>query len=154
MGFNYLITQRRTINAFNNYFIIGVLITYICSLLSLTSLMSWWTVSFFVFVSIAGMITINGVIAIICCKCLPKKWFLSDKKIFNPSKKECKFYEKIGIRKWKDKNIDLGKLNGFKKDKIKSDPEYIERFILECNMGFIEHFISIFVSIFAMFFYQ
>ena len=132
-------------------FIIGVIVTYICSLLVLTSSMSWWLVSIFAFVSIVGMIAINGLVAIICCKCLPKKWFMGDKRIFNPSKKECKFYEKIGIRKWKDKNIDLGQLNGFKKDKVENNPEYIERFILECNLGFIEHFVSLFVSVLAMF---
>ena len=55
------------------------------------------------------------------------------------------------IKSWKDKCIDLGKLNGFKKDKIENDSEHIERFILENNMGFIDHLVSALVSILVIF---
>lgn len=113
--------------------------------------MKWWLIVLIAIGSILGMVAINGLVAIIFCKVLPKKWFKSDSRFFNPSKRECGFYEKLGIKKWKDMNIDLGKLNGFKKDKLENSPEYIERFILETNMGFIEHFTSLFVSVFAMF---
>ena len=132
-------------------FIIGVIVTYTCSLLVLTASMSWWLVSIIVLVSIIGIIAINGLIATICCKWLPKKWFIGDNKLYNPSKKECRLYEKLGIKKWKDINLDLGKLNGFKKDKVENSPEYIERFILENNMGFVEHLISATVSLLAIF---
>lgn len=121
------------------------------SLIFLIDSMSWWLIVIIAISSILGMIAINGIIAIIFCKWLPKKWFAGEKKLFNPSKKECKFYEKLGIKKWKDLNIDLGKLNGFKKDKVENSPEHIERFILENNMGFVEHLVSAIVSIFALF---
>ena len=132
-------------------FIIGCIVTITTSLIFLIDTMKWWVIVIIAICSIVGMIAINGLVALICCKILPKKWFNSDSKLYNPSKKECKFYEKIGIKKWKDKNIDLGQLNGFKKDRIENDSEYIERFILENNMGFVEHFISVIVSVLAMF---
>ncbi len=132
-------------------FLIGCVITLTTSLIFLIDSISLWLIIIIAISSILGMIAINGLVALIFCKWLPKKWFIGEKKIFNPSKKECKFYEKLGIKKWKDLNIDLGKLNGFKKDKVSNDPRYIERFILENNLGFVEHFVSLFVSIFAMF---
>ena len=132
-------------------FIVGVIITLTCSLIILTPKLSWLFIVLVVNSSIIGMIAINAVVAIVCCKLLPQKWFNQEKKIFNPSKKECKFYEKIGIKKWKDYCIDLGQLNGFKKDKIENKAEFIERFILENNMGFIDHLVSAFVSLVAIF---
>jgi hypothetical protein len=57
--------------------------------------------------------------ALICNK-IPEKW-LKDKKFFNVSKREQKFYEKLGIRAWKDKVLELGGLGGFSKSKI-DDP--------------------------------
>ena len=132
-------------------FLIGCIITITTSLVCLINSTSWWLIVIIAVSSIVGMIAINGLVATICCKWLPKKWFIGDKKIYNSSKKECKFYERIGIKKWKDLNLDLGKLNGFKKDKIENNPEHIKRFILENNMGFVEHFISAILSLFAIF---
>lgn len=132
-------------------FIVGCIVTISTSLIYLIDTMQWWVILIVAISSIFGMILINGVIAFICCKLLPKKWFLSNSKFYNPSKRECRFYERLGIKKWKDKNIDLGQFNGFKKDKIGNDSQYIQRFILENNMGFVEHFISLLFSVLAMF---
>lgn len=132
-------------------FIIGCIVTVTTSLICLIHAFKWWTIVIIAICSILGMITINGFVAAIFCKFLPKKWFDPNSRIFNPSKKECDFYEKIGIKKWKDLCIDLGNLNGFKKDKIENSPEYIKRFILESNMGFVDHFVSLFVSVGVMF---
>ena len=132
-------------------FLLGVVVTLTCSLLTLTPEISWWLTILISFASIIGMFGVNGVVAITFCKLLPKKWFQKDSKIFNPSKKECKFYEKLGVKKWKDLILDLGNLNGFKKNKIENNPEYIKRFILENNMGFAEHFVSAIISLFAIF---
>ena len=132
-------------------FLIGCVVTLTTSLLVLSGSMNWWLVLIIALCSIVGMIAINGIVALVCCKLLPKKWFVSNSKFYNPSKKECRFYEKLGIKKWKDKNIDLGQLNGFKKDKIENNSEYIQRFILENNMGFVEHFVSAILSFLALF---
>ena len=132
-------------------FLLGVAVTMSCSLSVLTPEISWYLVLIIDIVSILGMIAINGLVALTCCKLLPNKIYKGEKKIFNPSKKETSFYEKIGIKKWKDLTIDLGKLNGFKKDKIENSPEYIERFIVENNKGFLDHFISLIISSISIF---
>lgn len=74
---------------------------------------------------------------------LPRKWF--KKQIFPVTTKEQKFYEKIKIKKWKDKVWELGWLGGFSKSKIKnpSDKDYIGRFIEESNKGMLDHFLRI-----------
>ena len=129
-------------------FFVGVIVTFACSLIFISS-MDWWLICVVAVVAIIGMIAINGFIAIVFCKWLPKKWFAKDSKFFNATKKECAFYDKLKIKKWKDKTLDLGKLNGFKKNKVENNSEYIERFILENNMGFVTHFASAILGSFA-----
>jgi len=99
------------------------------------------------------MILINGLVAAICCKLMPDKWFTYKNKFFKAGKKETRFYEKLGIKKWKDKTIELGILNNLIKNKIETmdSPEYIEKFIVENNKGFFEHSVSIVASILAIF---
>ena len=88
-------------------------------------------------------IAIDGGFAAIVHFC-PTKWFDIDKKIFSVSSKERKFYEKIKIRKWKDKVVELGGLGGFRKNELKtsSDINYIKQFIVESNKGVIVHIAS------------
>ena len=87
-----------------------------------------------------AVIAIDGVFAFIIRR-LPEKWFSYDKKIWNVSKAECNFYEKLGIKLWKDKILELGVFTSFSKKTIaKPDSkEYMERFILESNYGAIIH---------------
>ena len=94
--------------------------------------------------SVAYQFAVDAIAAFVICR-LPNKWFSKDKKIFNVSKKEQKLYEFFGIRKWKDKVWELGKLNGFSKSSIDkpNDPIYIERFFIETNKGVAEHIASI-----------
>lgn len=132
-------------------FIIGVIVTYVASLLVFIDTMSWWSISLIALASIVGMIIINAIAATICSKMLPNKCFNYDGKFYNPSKKECKFYEKIGIKKWKDRTLEMGFLNGFRKDKIENSPEYMQRFLLENKKGYLTHFTSVFASILAIF---
>jgi len=77
---------------------------------------------------------------------MPKRYARHDKKNFSVSAKEKKFYEKLKIRKWKDKIPEIGHFTGFRKNKI-ADPksvEYVERFLLEACYGEIGHFYSLF----------
>lgn len=95
---------------------------------------------------------IDGLFAIIVNK-MPNKWFAMNKKCFQVSKKSQKFYEKLGVRKWKDKVWELGGLGGFRKNKINepNNPEYIERFIVESNKGIVTHRIGYFVGFLGVF---
>lgn len=87
-----------------------------------------------------AVIAIDGVFAFIIRR-LPEKWFSYDKKIWNVSKTECNFYEKLGIKLWKDKILELGVFTSFSKKTIANpdSKEYMERFILESNYGAIIH---------------
>lgn len=88
---------------------------------------------------------ISAIIALII-HWLPKSWFLAERKIFKVYRWERKFYEKLGIKQWKDKVWELGGLGGFRKNKINdpTNPEYFERFIMESNKGLVTHIISVF----------
>ena len=134
-------------------FLIAFISIYVINIFKFMGDMSVWNITWIYLVAVVGMFLINALIASLCCKWLPDKWFNQDKKIFNPSKRECKFYERLGVKKWKDKTIELGILNGFRKNKINDpdSPEYIERFILETNKGFITHALSLVVSFLAIF---
>ena len=85
-------------------------------------------------------IAIDAVFATIVRWLLPAKWFNKDKN-FSAGKKECRFYEKLGIKKWKEKVIELGVFANFRKNKI-AEPgnnEYIERYIVEAHYGIVVH---------------
>lgn len=73
---------------------------------------------------------------------VPKKWVNPEKSSFFPaSKKEQRFYEKVGIKRWKDKVLELGAVTGFRKNKLgdTKSVEYVKRFILEANYGILVH---------------
>ena len=82
------------------------------------------------------------------CRLLPAKCANVEKKFFIVSPREKKFYEKLKIRKWKDKIPEIGQFTGFRKNKI-ADPkslEYLDRFLLEICYGEIGHIASVFTS--------
>ena len=100
-----------------------------------------WHIILYTVLSIVAVIAIDGIFATIVRWTLPKKWFGVDKGWFSAGKKECRVYEKLGIKKWKDKVIELGAFTGFRKNKI-ADPsnnEYVERYIVEANYGVAVH---------------
>lgn len=84
---------------------------------------------------------------------LPSKWFDDTKTCFDASKKERKFFEKIGIKFWKDYVMELGGFTDFHKDKVANpnDPLYLKRFILECNYGYVIHIITAFSGFLIIF---
>lgn len=110
-----------------------------------------WFFVFAVTVSVIYQFAIDGLFAFLV-NILPNKWF-EDKKIFNVSKKEQKFYEKIGIRSWKDKVWELGGIGGFSKAKINDpkNPEYSKRFLVESYKGEVDHVIGMFVGFTVIF---
>lgn len=128
---------------------------YFLSILSLTILiiavngifllpilnLNFLQMSLYVVASVICVILIDGIFAFIVRWLMPKKWFSVEKKVFSANKKECKFYEKIGIKKWKDKVIELGFFTNFRKNKIAkpNDKDYIERYIIEANYGVLVH---------------
>lgn len=87
-------------------------------------------------------VAVDGLFAFVCNK-IPAKW-VRNKRFFNVSKGEQKFYEKLGIRVWKDKVLELGGMGGFSKSKIDdpNSPEYIEQFLIESYKGEIVHIVG------------
>ncbi|MBE5736348.1 MAG: hypothetical protein E7356_03205 [Clostridiales bacterium] len=79
---------------------------------------------------------------------LPEKWFNPKKKLFQVSRREQRFYEKLGIKIWKDRICELGDLIGHNKKKVK-DPksvEYVQMFILESNRAMVGHYMDAIAS--------
>ena len=86
------------------------------------------------------VIAIDALVATVC-RLLPKRFADSSDTFYQVTQKEKKFYEKLKIRKWKDKIPEIGHFTGFRKNKI-ADPqsvEYIERFLLEACYGELGH---------------
>lgn len=79
-------------------------------------------------------------------------WFDDNHKIYQVSKREKRFYEKLGIKDWKDKVWELGGMGGFSKRKMldPSSPEYLWRFIIENNKGILTHILCIMVGFVIM----
>lgn len=103
----------------------------------------WYIYLIMTISAVIASFIIDGLVAFIGRR-LPKKWMDPNKKIFHTSDKEMKFYEKIGVRKWKDKVPELGGFTSFHKNKL-SDPwnnEYVERYMLEACYGVIIHLFS------------
>lgn len=125
-------------------FCFNVLVTYLCNVLFVHEL-SFGLMTLCVFGAVILEIALNAIVATVVCKCLPNKWFNHKYKFYNVPDWEIKLYSFLGVKMWKDKVLELGALNGFKKDKLaeKADKEYTEMFLLESNKGYVDHLCSI-----------
>ncbi len=97
----------------------------------------------------------DGLSAVIVRRALPEKWFGKDVKIHKVGKKECKFYEMLGIKYWKDHVLELGMFTSFSKKTVAdpNDPAYVERFIMECNYGVQVHIWNLLLGFVLPFFF-
>ncbi len=111
----------------------------------LTNIFNLPTLALAVVLLVIIQIIIDTIFATVVRWLLPEKFFTIDKVKFCASKKEMRFYEKIGIKKWKDKALELGAVTGFRKNKLSNpnDNEYIKRFIIEANYGIVVHIFCI-----------
>ncbi len=103
-----------------------------------------WQTLGIIFLSLAVSVLLDALCAITTRKLENK--INPSAKIFNEHKNERKFYEKLKIRKWKDKIPELGKtLKYFDKTKVEqnADSTYFLKFIKETCIGEIIHFSSI-----------
>lgn len=128
-------------------FTIGVIVSIGLATITNINNFAFWQILVIFIAALAILILLNAICAIFCSKVLSNKAFDSKNKFYIPSKAEIKFYNKIHIKKWKDKTLEWGKLNGFSKKNVEQpkDPEYIKKFILECNKGYLTHFTSLFI---------
>ena len=103
----------------------------------------WYYVIIAVVWCTALCFALDGAFAFLINK-MSDKWFGVDNPIFHVSNAEKRLYKRLRVRQWKDKVWELGGLGGFSKKKLAdpSNPEYIEKFIVECNKGVITHRIA------------
>ena len=101
------------------------------------------------------MVAWDGISATFVRRALPEKWFTKDVKFHYVSKLECKIYELLGIKYWKDHVLELGMFTSFSKKKVAdpNDPAYIERFIMECNYGVQVHLWNFILGFVPMLFF-
>ena len=140
---------------FLTFAVISISMVIICSLDIIIAApimnVSPWFFVFAVTVSVIYQFAVDGLFAFLV-NIMPNKWF-ENKKFFEVSKKEQRFYEKLGIRSWKDRVWELGGLGGFSKAKINdpNDPEYSRRFLVESYKGEVDHIIGMFVGFTVIF---
>ena len=93
-------------------------------------------------------VIINAICAIVISKVIKNKRFNENSFLYNTTKSQMNFYDKLKIKLWKDKVPDLGRLGGFKKNKIEqpNDIEYLNKYIYEINNGLLVHFVSLFAG--------
>lgn len=103
---------------------------------------------------IVVLVAIDGLSAFLIRR-LPEKWFSYKVKFHKVEKKECKFYEHLGIKYWKDHILELGMFTAFSKKHVQNpeSPEYFERFILESNYGAVIHIAGVFLGFLILFIY-
>lgn len=123
--------------------IIGVAMIIIAVINILFQTAAWWYILAAVIICTVLQFALDGLIAIIINK-MPDKCFSIDKPLYQVSKKETAFYKKVKVQTWKDQIWELGGLGGFSKKNLQNpkSPEYIEKFIIECNKGVMTHRLS------------
>lgn len=123
--------------------VIGIAMVIISVINILFKTAAWYTVIVAVVLCTAAQFALDGLIAIIINK-IPDKFFGVNNRLYNVSTAEKKLYKKLKVRNWKDKVWELGGLGGFSKKSLinPNSPEYIEKFIIECNKGVLTHRLS------------
>lgn len=123
--------------------VIGIAMLIIAAINIVFNTATWYNIIILVVVCTALQFALDGLIAIIINK-LPDKFFGVNNPLYNVSEAEKNLYKKLKVRNWKDKVWELGGLGGFSKKNLANpnSPEYIEKFIIECNKGVLTHRLS------------
>ena len=113
---------------------------------------AWYWVAIGTVLSTIAEIGIDGLFAALI-QAIPDKHFDPNKKCYIVGKKERRFYEKLGIKAWKEKVWELGALGGFRKNKVAepNNPDYLHKFLVEANKGFVIHVVDCLVGFAVIF---
>ena len=107
-----------------------------------------------IIISLLVLVVIDAVCALFVRYCLPKKVFNPFLKCYNVGKNERKFYERIGIRNWKDRIPEAGQLfANFSKTEVAdmSNNDYVKKFMEETIYAEIMHWLSVILSFLIIF---
>jgi hypothetical protein len=131
--------------------VISIAVALICVLNIIFEAAVWYYIVIAALWCTALQFALDGIIAIAINK-MPDKWFGADNRLYRVSETEKKLYKKLKVRLWKDKIWELGGLGGFSKKNLREpgSPEYIEKFIIECNKGVLTHRLSYPIGFLAM----
>lgn len=112
---------------------------------------AWGYVILTVILCTAAQFALDGLLALIINK-LPDRYFGVDHPWYTVSERESRFYQKIKVKKWKDRVWELGELGGFSKRNLEApgSAAYIAKFIIECNKGVLTHRLSYFIGFLPM----
>lgn len=104
---------------------------------------AWYYVVIAVVWCTAWQFALDGALAI-AVHWMPNRWFGVNHPFYRVSDRERQLYKRLQVRRWKDKVWELGGLGGFSKKRVQEpeNPEYVERFIIECNKGVLTHRLS------------
>lgn len=93
----------------------------------------------------AYVLVVLGVVALLMRIFIPRRFWNANKKMFYVSKKEIDFYNKLEIKKWKERVPEMGCSSGFPKNEIKSlEKDYLWRFLQEnCYAEFMHYVVAI-----------
>ena len=117
----------------------------ICGLnIAFNPLYAWYVYILATIGYVAAVILIDGLVAALI-RHMPEKHFDYHKRVFTSTKRELKFYQRIGVSRWKKWVPELGMFTHFRKNKIANprDPAYLARYILEACYGVIIHYWSV-----------
>lgn len=120
--------------------VIGVAMAIIATVNILLGTAPWYYIIAAVIWCTVLQFALDGLIAILI-RLTPDRYFDVDNPYFDVSEKSKKLYQKLQVRRWKDKVWELGGLGGFSKKYLTDpkNPEYIKKFIIECNKGVVTH---------------
>ena len=132
--------------------VIGVCMALIAAFNIVFETVSWYCVIISVVWCTVLQFVFDGAMAIMI-RLMNDKYFGVDNPHFKVSARSRKLYASLGVRKWKDKVWELGGLGGFSKARLEDpkNPEYIEKFIIECNKGVVTHRLCYIAGFFAIF---
>ena len=131
--------------------VIGIAMLIISAVNLIFETATWYYIILAVIWCTALQFGLDGLLAILINK-MPNRWFGVDNPLYRVSEAEKTLYKKLKVRLWKDKIWELGGLGGFSKKNLlePNSPEYIERFIIECNKGVLTHRLSYPIGFLAM----
>ena len=131
--------------------VIGIAMLIIGAINILLGIALWYVVVISVIWCTALQFALDGSIALLINK-MPDRWFGVNNRLYRVSQRERALYKRWRVRQWKDKVWELGGLGGFSKKSVKEprNPDYIEKFIIECNKGVLTHRLSYPIGFLAM----
>lgn len=123
--------------------VIGITVLIVSAFNIALNTATWYYIIIAAILCTAAQFALDGFIAIIINK-ISDRFFGVNNPLYNVSEFERKLYKKLKVRTWKDKLWELGGLGGFSKKNLATpnSPEYIEKFIIECNKGVLTHRLS------------